>query len=246
MKKQLGLFFVALALCIGGCASPAAKVDLKKEQSAAAQAYYVPADEFKTMRFDPPPVPGSDAQKADLAVVMDWQKKRTGADCAGAEHVSFVSYDLFWGDKVFWGDKEPFRASGADEVKEFFKRLDADAGEAVEVMKDRFRRPRPFAAYTEVRPCVKKSRSHSYPSGHAAYAWLFAAVLGDMIPERRDEFMKKAGDVALDRVIGGVHYPADIEAGKVFADEFHARLLKNPAYLRDIEKIKCCRTTFYK
>jgi hypothetical protein len=42
----------------------------------------------------------------------------------------------------------------------------------------------------------------------------------------------------MDRVLGGVHYPADVAAGKVFGDDFHERLLKNPAYLSDVEKIK--------
>ncbi|MBU2574949.1 MAG: phosphatase PAP2 family protein [Elusimicrobia bacterium] len=238
-KKLLGLVFVALALGVGGCASPAAKVDFKKGQPTAAQAYYyVPAGQFKTMRFDPPPAPGSGAQQADLAAVMDWQKKRTETDCARAESVFFVSYDLFWGDKIFWGDKEPFCAASAGEVKEFFKRVDSDAGEAVDVMKERFQRSRPFAAREEIQPCIKKSRSYSYPSGHAAFSRIFAAVLGDIIPERRDEFMKKADEIARDRVIAGVHYPADIAAGKVFGDEFHARLLNSPAYLRDIEKMR--------
>ena len=178
------------------------------------------------------PPPDSDAQKADLAVVLDWQKKRAEADCVRADAGFFVNY------KVLWGDKNPFPASSADAVKEFFERVDSDAGEAVSVMKGRFQRPRPFNAHKEVQPCIRKSRGYSYPSGHSSLSRIFAAVLGDIIPERRDEFMKKADEIALDRVIGGVHYPADIAAGKVFGDELHSRLLKSPAYLRDIEKIK--------
>ena len=63
-------------------------------------------------------------------------------------------------------------------------------------------------------------------------------MLSDIVPERRAEFFAKADEIALDRVIGGVHFPTDIAAGKVFGDRFHAELLKSPAYLKDIETMK--------
>ena len=106
------------------------------------------------------------------------------------------------------------------------------------VLKNKFERPRPFITYKEVVPCIHKSSGYSYPSGHSSYARLFANVLGDIIPLRKDEFVKRADEIAMDRVLGGVHYPTDITAGKVFGDEFHSQLLKSPAYLQDIEKMK--------
>lgn len=241
-ERFLSLMLAALALFAGGCASPAPKTGPQTAAQAVQQAYnYVPAEQFAAMEFPPPPVPGSAAQKADLAAVMDWQAKRTLEDCARAESVFFVNYETFWGDGLFFGGKAPFRADASEEVKEFFKRVDSDAGAAVDLMKERFKRPRPFAEYPVVEPCIKKSRSPSYPSGHAAFARIFACVLGDLVPERSGEFMKKADEIAHDRVVGGVHYPSDIAAGKAFGAGFHARLLKSPAYLRDIERLKAAR-----
>ncbi len=106
-------------------------------------------------------------------------------------------------------------------------------------MKDRYRRPRPFKAYPgQAGPCISKSRGYSYPRGHSSFSRVFAEVLSDIVPERRSEFLDKADEIALDRVIGGVHFPTDIAAGKVFGDNFHAELLKSPGYLKDIERIK--------
>ncbi|HBB67997.1 MAG: hypothetical protein A2X28_07345 [Elusimicrobia bacterium GWA2_56_46] len=229
-KKQLAPMVLALAFCAcgGELASPAARA---LHHYLSKPAYVDPAA-FKTAAFPPPPAADSEAQKADLALVLDRQEKRTEAECAGARVTAGAGY------RFFWGDKSPFPAPLPGEVKDFFRRLDYDAGESVTALKDRFRRPRPFNAYTEVRPCVKKSAGYSYPSGHSSCAWLFALVLGDIIPARRAEFIKRADEIAMDRVTGGVHYPSDVAAGKVFGDAFHAELLKSPAYLGDIERMK--------
>ena len=76
LKRLSIAVYIALALALGGCASQPAKADLKAGQQAAGHRY-VAAEQFKTMDFPPPPVPGSPAQKADFSVVMDWQAKRT-------------------------------------------------------------------------------------------------------------------------------------------------------------------------
>lgn len=241
-KRLLFLVLAAPALFAAGCAAPAPKTGPQTAKPAVQQAYnYVPAGQFAAIDFPPPPVPGSAAQKADLAAVMDWQGKRTLEDCSRAGSVFYVGYETFRGDGVFFGDKAPFRSDASGDVKEFFRRVDADAGAAVDVMKERFRRPRPYEEYPVVEPCVKKSRSYSYPSGHAAFAGIFAFVLGDIIPERSGEFMKKADEIAHDRVVAGAHYPSDMAAGRAFGAEFHARLLESPAYLRDIGGLKAAR-----
>lgn len=227
LKKRL--VFVLAALVLGACAhTPPAGIG----QSPVQQAYYVSAEPFKTMQFNPPPVAGSMQQEADIAAVLSWQNKRTEADCAKSRRTAEETYDSFW------TGKSPFPEPLPAEVKAFFERLASDLGQADRNMKERYQRPRPFIAYPEAQPCIKKPHSFSYPSGHALYSRLFAAVLTDIIPGRRAEFFTKADEIARDRVIGGVHYPADITAGKAFADLYHAELIRSVAYLKDIEKMK--------
>ena len=232
MKERVVSLFVALAFA--GC-SPALRTVGKQAHVVPLHVYYVPSGQYKTIEFAPPPAPDSDAQKADIAVIMDWQKKRTEADCAKANETAAATYDSFW------GAKSPFPAPLPPEVKQFFEHLGSDLEDAVTNMKERYRRPRPYAAYPgQAVPCIKKSWGYSYPSGHSAFSRVFASVLTDLIPGRKDEFFSKADEIALDRVIGGVHFPTDIAAGKVFADQFHAGLLRSPEYLKDIGKIKTC------
>jgi acid phosphatase (class A) len=226
-KKQL--VFVLAALALGACAH---KPPPATGQARARQIYYVSAEPFRSLQFSPPPAPGSMEQQADISAVLAWQNKRTEADCAGSALTSGADYDYFW------GEKRPFPVPLPDEVKEFFDRLSSDLETAVDNMKDRYQRLRPYKAYPEAQPCIKKNKGFSYPSGHSTFSRVFANVLADMIPERKAEFLAKADEVARDRVIGGVHYPADIAAGKVFGDLYHAELRKSDAYRNDLEKIK--------
>jgi len=232
-KKLLALAFVAVALGGGACSSPAARITLKKAHLTSQQTYYVPAEQFKTLNFAPPPAPASEAQKADIAAIIDWQNKRTAADCDKANLTAVFTIESFL------GPDSPFPRPVPDELKKFLDRLSSDLEDAVTNMKDRWQRPRPYKAYPDqARPCIKKSWGHSYPSGHASFSRVFANVLADIVPERKAEFFAKADEIARDRVIGGVHYPTDIAAGRAFGDLYHAELVKSEAYRKDIEKMK--------
>ena len=225
---------IALALGIGASSCLTTKVALKRVGLISSKTYYyVPAEQFKTVEFAPPPEPGSLTQKADLAIILDWQKKRTKADCDKAQTTADSSYDFFW------GDKNPFPQTLPKKVRKFFERLWLDLDTGVNNIKNRYARPRPFIAYPDqAAPCIHRSRGYSYPSGHSTYSRVFADVLGDIIPERKAEFLAKADEIAGDRVIGGVHFPTDVAAGKVFGEMYHDDLLKSPEYLKDIEKMK--------
>lgn len=234
LKKKY-LLLAALALVLGGsaCSSPQSKIALKKAHLISQQVYYVQPDLFKTAEFAPPPAPESAEQLADIGTIMEWQNKRTKADCKKARKTAKATYDSFW------GKQSPFPEPLPAEVTEFFERIALDLEEAVTNMKGRWQRPRPFKAYPgQAEPCIKKSSGYSYPSGHSSFSRVFANVLADIAPERRAEFFAAADEIAMDRVIGGVHFPTDIAAGKRFGDLYHAELLKSEAYRKDVEKMK--------
>lgn len=221
---------IAAALALAACAHqrPAAA-----PQAAEASVHYVAPQPFRTAPFPPPPAADSMEQQADLAGLLAWQNKRTAADCARAERTADETYD------AYWGANSPFPEPVPAEFKEFFDRLSADFEAALDEVKARFSRPRPYKAYPEeAKPCIKKGKSFSYPSGHSSAARVTAAVLSDLVPERRAEFYAKADGIAQDRVVGGVHYPGDVAAGKAFGDLFHAELLKSEAYQKDLARLR--------
>ena len=55
--------------------------------------------------------------------------------------------------------------------------------------------------------------SPSYPSEHAAAAGAASTILAYLFPEEADLFAAKAEDAAQSRVLAGVNYPSDVEAG---------------------------------
>jgi hypothetical protein len=69
-------------------------------------------------------------------------------------------------------------------------------------------------------------------------ARLFALILSDLDPARRAEYMAKADESALFRVIGGVHHPTDTAAGKALADALYNELKREPALASDLRALK--------
>lgn len=53
----------------------------------------------------------------------------------------------------------------------------------------------------------------SYPSGHAAFSGAAAAVLAHFFPHARAQVERLAGEAARSRVVSGLHYPFDSDAG---------------------------------
>ena len=105
-------------------------------------------------------------------------------------------------------------------------------------LKDVYKRERPFVRDARVKPCLPRVQGLSYPSGHSAMARLFALILADLAPERRAEFLAKADESALFRVLGGVHHPADTAAGKLLADTLYKNLLKQPEFVSDLKALR--------
>jgi acid phosphatase (class A) len=171
-----------------------------------------------------PPEEGSLAGRADLETVLHVQASRTPEQVAWAK---FIDHDdLFKNARVLgaWFTREnlPFTAK-------FFGEVDEDGGAAVRGIKEIYPRRRPPFADARVRPCVRLEKTHSYPSGHASQAWMWAVLLGEVFPEKRAELYDRARAVMWGRVIGGVHYPTDTVGGEIVGRAIAEKMLENPA-----------------
>ncbi|MGH8881061.1 MAG: phosphatase PAP2 family protein [Stackebrandtia sp.] len=62
---------------------------------------------------------------------------------------------------------------------------------------------------------VRRPKSTSFPSGHAASAFAFASAVGEAAPKTWVPLHAAAGGVAYSRVHTGVHYPSDVAVGAV-------------------------------
>ena len=199
---------------------------------AGAAGHYLQLSGLDLTQVPAAPAPGSAQDKADMKTLFDWQTKRTGAQCAQARAELSHSYE------VFFGRINPLVSLQPAAVTRFFKNTAKDSVAAHTYLKDAYQRPRPFERDARLKPCVMRVLGFSYPSGHAAMARLFALILGDLVPARRAEFMARAEEVALNRVISGVHHPTDIAAGKTLADVLYRELLKKPAFKAEMQALR--------
>lgn len=104
-----------------------------------------------------------------------------------------------------------------------------------------FTRPRPFVAEpadTCIAPEPWLAASGSYPSGHSALGWAWALVLAEMAPDRADAVLARGLAYGESRVVCGVHYPSDVEAGRLVGAAMVARLKADPAFQADFAVAK--------
>ena len=78
-----------------------------------------------------------------------------------------------------------------------------------------YNRPRPYQTWA-IQPLIKKdSLGKSFPSRHVFSATVIAMLALTLNPWLGGAMLFLAGDLALLRVLGGVHYPSDVLAGYV-------------------------------
>lgn len=107
--------------------------------------------------------------------------------------------------------------------------------------KDFYNRKRP-AIGNDKPVCVPRepwmTTNASYPSGHAMTLWSWALVLTEARPDKATELLKLGREGGESRVICGVHFPTDIEAGRTLGAGMVARLHADAAFMADLAAAK--------
>lgn len=169
--------------------------------------------EFNSSVLIPFPPIGSVEDKEDIDQLLFFQKTRTADQCEAAQTEANANLESFFGE----GHKL-LSANELANVKKKIKWLTVKTGAKIFYYKTQFARLRPYITHPEIKPCIELESSKAYPSGHAALARVYARILSVMYPERSLLFLKRSNEVALNRVIGGVHHPSDVAAGIILGD----------------------------
>lgn len=118
-------------------------------------------------------------------------------------------------------NKETEKITGKEYGRDFFFEIATCADGYLNHVKLQHDRPRPFqiAPYygKTVRMIIDDPGTGSYPSGHAYDAWLFSMILTMKHPEHRQHFERIADRISDSRMIAGVHFLSDLNAGKELA-----------------------------
>ncbi len=218
------LLALSIAVLVEGCTSA-------PERAANAASPYFDANTLDLSRVLPPP-PGDDSAitRSEIALMLKIQQERTPeeAELARAD----ASYSVFrFADAL--GHPDVFNAKALPITNSLFRKVLHEEGAVVQAGKRGFKRPRPFVLEPRIEPVIKKPTNDSYPSGHAMWSRVVGLLLADMLPEYSEKIMARADDFAFHRVVAGVHYPSDVEAGKHAGTALAAFLLASPAFQPD-------------
>ncbi|MFZ1990349.1 MAG: phosphatase PAP2 family protein [Alphaproteobacteria bacterium] len=228
----------------------------------ASELYVTPDQVDLTVLIPPPPAPDSHAQKVDIGMVLAKQRARTHAlekqVEADAETSPFRFADVMGPD--FTKEKLPVTAAFfakvkknlsalADITKSCFERPrpfvadkhvhpPGNMTDAVKSDPSRDNSARPLVPQGPGTACKAAEElpaySYSYPSGHSTLGATVAILLSQMVPEKRQELYARGWYYGDERVIAGVHFPTDVEAGRIQATVIVAFMMQNPQFRSDL------------
>lgn len=226
---------VALTLASGVCAAafPVGAADPYLPKGAAPQ----------TLQVLPPPPAAGTGSEADDRAAFDRTRalKSTNParwalavnDVEQTPEAAFIDFSCALGVQLDDGS--------APVLSNLFARMQKDARAVVDPPKDSFARKRPFVGH-DGDICVEKTdalaATGSYPSGHTTLGWSWALVLAELAPDRATEILARGRAYGESRVVCGVHYPSDIEAGRTNGASLVAALHGSPEFRADLDKAR--------
>ena len=200
--------------------------------SYGAELPYLTTQQLDIIPFMPAPVVnGSEQDKEQQAQILAVQRaasvQRIALANKDSEETVFAMFSSVMGSN--------FTAANLPQSTKIFDRIGETEDAVVDPVKKYFGRIRPFVNNPEIKPLVKPSTSGSYPSGHTSRSTMMAIILSKMVPEKREAIFIRAHDYAQSRIIGGMHYPQDLEAGFRAGSAMAATLLASPTFMADFE-----------
>jgi acid phosphatase (class A) len=160
--------------------------------------------------FAAPPAPDSPETRRELDELLALQDTRTPAAVAGARADRKTEIQRFYVALGFPAGANP----DLPLLHELAENVEDDTRPYVRAAKEKFRRLRPYEIEPRMKPCIDHVRGDlSYPSGHANYGYVIADLLREMVPERERQLIARADEFARQRMVCGVHFASDIDAG---------------------------------
>lgn len=230
-RARTPLSLLLLALFVFGSAFAQQPAPTDPVAAAPVPPPYFDANTLDLGRVLPPaPKNDSELTRSEIKLILKIQKKRTSAQAQRAADDARVSVYRF-ADAL--GNPIAFNATSLPKFDSLFRKVLREEGAVIQAGKRSFARPRPFVIESKIAPVVDKPPNDSYPSGHTMWARAVGLLLADMLPEYREKLIARADEYSFNRVVAGVHYPSDVEAGKLAGTALAAFLLASPAFQAD-------------
>ena len=227
MRRWLLSFIALIAASLASSA-------VLSSAARAADTYYISPSEIDLLHIlAPPPPPDSPAGKTDLEGVLAAVNSRTEASIKQAQdddqRTVFRFADVMGPN---------FRTENLPLTTQLFQHVYQDGNAATLAAKNFFKRTRPFVIDPEIKILVVQPPDFSFPSNHSTFGNEAGILLADMVPENAAAIFARAAEYAHNRVVAGVHFPTDVEAGHIAASVIDNTLLHNPRFEADFAQAK--------
>jgi acid phosphatase (class A) len=187
----------------------------------------------------PPPLAGSPESNTEVETVLRLQASRTQAEVDRANAEAKLTPAAF---ASVMGEK--FTADNFPAVFALLTDAAADSKLISDAVKTRYSRKRPQYIDSRIKPSIEGETDASYPSGHATRGMLWAIILGEIAPDKKQLLVQRGLEIGWDRVVAGVHFPSDISAGRALGQMTANAMAKDANYQTRLAKAKTEFETF--
>ena len=215
--------FVFVLLCLCSLVAPVT--------ASASEANYVQAQFLPPQLLPPPPAEGSAAWRSQIALVIQAQHKISLDDLAAMRAEQNLRVETIT-DTL----GPSFNRQHLPKTFALLDRVMQDTGTISEADKKFWHTRRPYLTNARVKLYVDPiDASPAYPSGHTSGPRVLAEVLGMLEPEQLAALRARADAIARHRVEAGVHYPVDLEGGRLLAMLVIGALTANADFQDDLQ-----------
>ncbi|MER2266272.1 acid phosphatase [Methylobacterium oxalidis] len=221
--------------------APSVGADTLKPQQPAHQPYLAEGMMPDTVAIlPPPPASHSAAEAADKAAFNATRALK------GTTRWELAASDVAEGAPAILDNFACVLGTRLDQARvpalmTLLERARLDIARGTRAPKVHYRRLRPFVG-NEAPICVQRSQqladSYSYPSGHASQGWAYALIMASLVPEKASAILVRGRAYGESRVICGVHWMSDVEAGRTNGAAIVAALQANATFRADLERAR--------
>ena len=222
LRKTVAFSLLAITVVLSGCTTHVAPPVATGRYLAAG------AIDVRAVLSDPP-ADNSAITRSEIDRLLALQATRTPADVERLKaEEKFSPYLL----TAVLG--ESFKSKSLPATEALLEFAGADARAVIRAAKSRWTRSRPWVVDARIQPCIEKPTSFSYPSDGTVQSRVWAVVLCEVFPASKEALMAKAERISQDRVLSGVHFPSDVEAGKKLGQAIVDRIMQSPTFKADL------------
>ena len=208
--------------------SPMSGASASPSSGPPKKPYYLTGNEDVWENFPSKPALGSPVDQTDLLITLSLQAS------SSQDQKNEAIRDKTYSIKLMTDVIDPNFETKYSNTFKVLTNADIDAYFINTTIKRANGRLRPFVQHPTLVVPLFTVGDFSYPSGHASGTELQARILAKLFPAQREALLKRARQIADGRVVAGVHYASDTEAGLALGDLLFMQLETKSAFQKDL------------